>query len=552
MKHIPLSRLTHWHTALKYALSIIAITCLAACRSDKPTWLEPHLTTLAATDITRTQATLNGTISIEGETTMPQLHFRYGTAEDMPLTTSAVSSNNSQASAILTGLTAGTTYYYTLQGRNGEATIGSNTMTFTTLPNEKPSLGDAYIISHGPMSAIIGYDITDDGGENITETGCLYAPVTSDEQQRITLTPYQGQIGSQKLLLDHLERNTTYHIWPYAKSRAGETTGQTITFTTTDAISLSEAGQLQSLMESNLYNYTTLSIAGPLNGDDLSCLRMMIGRNPEGDATPGHLSHIDLTDAKIIAGGDPYDASRYSKDHVIGQGLFSDCTQLVQISLPTDATTIEKDAFFSCTSLTQIEISASVSSILPSGGCKSLGNIHVSGANAHYKSIDGVLLNNDATQIVWFPMGKESSYTLPATISTIGNYAFKECSISTFTFPDHLKEIGQGAFMDSKVREVTLPASLKLIPTSTFQGCTQLSIIRMGSLTEFISDYAFDQCPLTDIYIEATTPPMCSAQAFSTHGADIFSTCKVHVPKGTAAAYRASDGWSLFKNITTR
>ncbi len=33
-------------------------------------------------------------------------------------------------------------------------------MSFTTLPNEKPTLGEAQILSHGPMSVVVGYEIT--------------------------------------------------------------------------------------------------------------------------------------------------------------------------------------------------------------------------------------------------------------------------------------------------------------------------------------------------------------------------------------------------------
>ena len=138
---------------------------------------------------------------------------------------------------------------------------------------------------------------------------------------------------------------------------------------------------------------------------------------------------------------------------------------------------------------------------------------------------------------------------MPSTITAIGNYAFKECSIETFILPDNLKEIGQGAFMDSRVKEVRLPANLQQIPTSTFQGCTQLRVVRIGKKTELISDYAFDLCPLTDIYVEATLPPVCNKDAFSTRGTSFLNTCKIHVSKGREGFYQASNGWKDFSNI---
>lgn len=55
---------------------------LTACSSEKPTHLEPHLATLPASDITRNEAILHGLVSLEGETIMPTLTFRYGETEE--------------------------------------------------------------------------------------------------------------------------------------------------------------------------------------------------------------------------------------------------------------------------------------------------------------------------------------------------------------------------------------------------------------------------------------------------------------------------------------
>lgn len=554
-------------------INLAIIILMASCSSDKPSYLEPHLSTLAATDITRNEATLNGIAEIEGDADMPQLYFRYGTTENMdqtvPITTENEKiSKQNNVSARLKNLIASNTYYYMLQGSNGRTITSGNMMNFTTLPNEKPKVGNTTLLSHGPTSAFVSYNIIEDGGENITETGCYYelasqsATETQSEKENMVkefpgknatkeiLTNYSGGLGQQKLLIGKLTLNTTYKIWPYAKSRMGETIGDCITYTTTsDAIMLKEAGELQSLLGNNLYDYTSLTLAGPMNGDDLNCLRKMMGRNLDESDTPGKLTSLDMTDVKIVAGGGPYGANRYVQDHVIGQGLFANCDYLTNVILPTDVTTIEKDAFMNCKSLAKIEIPASVSNLLPSSGCTALRDIEVSEANSNYSSDNGVLLNAQQTNILWFPMGKQGEYSLPSTITSIGNYAFKECSIETFILPDNMKEIGQGAFMDSKVKEVKLPTNLKRIPTSTFQGCKQLKVVRIGSKTEAISDYAFDLCPLTDIYVEAKLPPVCSPHAFTTRGTSFLNTCIVHVPTEKAAFYKGDVIWKQFKNI---
>ena len=532
---------------------------LTACSSEKPTHLEPHLATLPASDITRNEAILHGLVSLEGETTMPTLSFRYGETEEMAFTSNPINtpdhtgqSSSSEVELSMAGLKAGTTYYYMLQGSNGRITLSSNPMSFTTQPNDKPSLTAPQVLSYGPCSIIVGFDITANGGEEITETGCYYDKEGNHDniQQKTTIENYQGAIGQQQVRLNDLQFNTTYRIWTYAKNRVGETKSESITFKTTDAVKLQEAGKLSELMGNHLYEYAQLTIAGYLNGDDLACLRTMAGRDINNETTTGKLTDINMADAHIVAGGSdfgPY--HRHTENQVIGQGLFAHCSHLKHIILPSDVIKIEKDAFTDCTSLKEIEIPASVNQLLPSSGCTALETIQVSKANTKYSSLDGVLFNGKGTEIIWFPMGKQGDYTLPSTLTSIGDYAFKECSITRFNFPESMTEIGQGALMNSKVEEVSLPAQLKQIPTGTFQGCTRLKVVRLGKKTELISDYVFDGCPLTNLYVESPYPPVCNENAFTTKGANFFTTCTLHVSAGKKGLYQSNSIWGKFKHI---
>lgn len=534
-----------------HTLYIAALLALAACSSDKPTYLEPHLSTLAATDITRTEATLHGVATVEGDTDMPQLNFSYGTSASMGQSSDALQVEHGNVALKLQGLKAGTTYYYMLQGTNGRTITTSNTMTFNTQPNVPPTIGKLNILSHGPMSLIVNFDISDDGGEPMTEAGCYFSLASApEEKNKVTITDFDGKTGAMKLRIGNLQRNATYQLKPFAKSSVGETVGDAISYSTSDAILLAEAGELATLMGNNLYEYTQLSIAGALNGSDLSCLRRMMGRDDDNGATPGKLTDVDMTDVHLTAGGVVGPYHHQAVENQVVTGLFAGCDLLSRIVLPADATTIEQDAFAGCTSLSEIEVPASVTSLVPSSGCSALKNIKVSSANANYRSQDGVLLNGDATQIVWFPLGKTGDYTLPSTITSIGNFAFKECHITKFNFPDNLKKIGQGAFMASWVEEVKLPASLQLISTGTFQDCKRLKKVHLGAGTNSISDYAFDQCPLTDLYVDATIPPICEEHAFSFRsGTSFVTTCTLHVPAGLKAKYRNNSSWKVFTHI---
>ena len=538
-----------------YITFVAVVALLCSCSSDKPDSLEPHLQTLPATDITRTEATILGLCQTDNGAEMPQLWFRYGADESMSERSEALEAADGSVSMRLRNLTAGTTYYYMLQGGNGTAVLSGETLNFTTLPNLQPTIGDVKVLSSSPMSVIVGYRIADDGGDEIAESGCRISrqdgAAMSDGEKETTImqTCSVGADGFYRLRIGNLQPSTTYTVRPFAKNRNGEAVGEPLSFTTPTAVVLDEAGILSVVIGDDIYKYTTISIAGPLNGDDLRTLRHMAGRGIDGSATNGRLADIDISGARIVAGGGVYDAARYSEDDVVGVGLFAACNNLKNIKLPMDVVRIEKDAFLNCSSLRSIVIPATVSSIVPSAGCTSLEEISVSGANTSYTSSDGVLLSGDAKSILWFPMGKRGDYALPATVTAVGPYAFRECSIEKFVFPAGLTKIGECAFYNSKVKEVALPSTLKLLPTGVFQKCADLKTVRLGNDVELLSDYVFDGCPLTDLYITAPLPPVCGSNTFATTGADFVKTCRLHVPKGRKKYYRANAKWNVFDNI---
>lgn len=310
---------------IRFLALLIGNMMMAGCsNSDKPAYLEPHLITTEATHITRTEATLNGSATIEGETEMPKLLFRYGTSESMNLNTSEVHAQGADVSLVLTGLKAGTTYYYMLQGNNGRTTTTSNMMSFTTQPNISPKLSSATLLSHGPMSAFVSYEITDDGGEPMTETGCyVYLTGEPENKQKCIVENFDGKKGKIKLRIGNLERNAHYEFQPFARNMIGETIGTAIKYDTSDAITLNETGELIQLMGNHLYEYTQLTIAGTLNGEDLSCMRMMMGRDNDNAVTPGKLSDIDLTDVHLAAGGMVGPYHHEAAENQIVQGTFA-------------------------------------------------------------------------------------------------------------------------------------------------------------------------------------------------------------------------------------
>src|SRR6266704_4485569 len=77
---------------------------------------------------------------------------------------------------------------------------------------------------------------------------------------------------------------------------------------------------------------------------------------------------------------------------------------------------------FSGSSITAVTIPNSVTNIgnFAFGYCFSLTNIMVDPLNSAFSSVDGVVFNQSQTTLVEFPGGKVGSYTIPNSVTNIG------------------------------------------------------------------------------------------------------------------------------------
>ena len=322
-------------------------------------------------------------------------------------------------------------------------------------------------------------------------------------------------------------------------------------------IHLEKAGTLPDRITISEKNkITNLKIIGEINGTDLSMIRWMAGSNYSG----GKLSVLDLSEAKIVEGGDGYYYDHHTSNDVIGKYAFYDCRRLKSLTLPAGINKIGDCAFQYCYGLTSLTLSAGITEI---------------GAEAFRRSgLTSLTLPTGITSIgssAFEGCSGLTSLTLPAGITSIGNYTFEGCSrLTSLTLPAGITEIVDAAFKDcSGLTSLTLPAGITSIGNAAFGGCSGLTSLTLPAGMTEISGGAFSGCSgltsltlpasiteigfrafwgcsgLTSIYVYAEKVPKIGSYAF-----DEVDTkkCTVYVPMGTYDDYRHSDFVS-FENI---
>ena len=204
----------------------------------------------------------------------------------------------------------------------------------------------------------------------------------------------------------------------------------------------------------------------------------------------------------------------------IGNSAFHGCESLSSVTIPDSVVSIGDYAFYACDNLTSVTIGNGVTSIGNSvfRYCGKLTSISVKASNAYYSSSNGVLFNKNKTTLICYPTDKGgSSYTIPSTVTSIGDYAFWFCDLTSVTIPDGVTSIGRGAFYEAGLTSLTLPESVESIGESTFFSCAFTSVTIPDSVTSIGRD-AFSFCSrLTRVTFknELTSPSQISDYAFT-------------------------------------
>ena len=333
----------------------------------------------------------------------------------------------------------------------------------------------------------------------------------------------------------------------------------------------------------------------------------------EKENIKSNLQILDLSDAHIREGGMTYCEGNlsgrvyniYTHNDEIGEYMFASCHSLKKITLPYSITSIELAAFYECSELEEIIKFDNITKIrsgafqncsklkefkLPKlqelesstfEGCKSLISLEIPESITTLpkafaqgcSSLKNVVLPKTLKTIENRALCKCESLTsleIPEGITDLPSYFVAGCSsLKNVVLPKSLNYVGWGAFQEcSSLERIDLPNTLENIQPNAFASCTSLKYFRLPegiknlgdgiiantSLEELhipffpsiMGNHVFADCHIMHLYSYREKPYRLNEYRFQNLN---YSTCTLHVPKGSREAYAEAYYWRDFGTI---
>lgn len=167
---------------------------------------------------------------------------------------------------------------------------------------------------------------------------------------------------------------------------------------------------------------------------------------------------------------------------------------ITEVVVEEGITKISDSAFCYADNLVTVSISSTVTYVTgyTFDSCDMLEKINVAEENTAYKSIDGILFTEDEKTLVAYPANKAcEEYTIPASVTTIGEMAFTQCAaVDKVIVPDTVTTLAKFAFEYSQIKEVEIGNGVTECSFKCFAYSRVEKMIIPDSV-ETISEHAF-------------------------------------------------------------
>lgn len=216
-------------------------------------------------------------------------------------------------------------------------------------------------------------------------------------------------------------------------------------------------------------------------------------------------------------------------------------------------TRITENAFYENKAVTSMYIGKNVERIPTTAflNCPNLKEFTVNEENKYFTALDGILYNRKKDTVLSSPIGKKiESYSVPKTVTKIGDYAFygndklyivnstlnlteigeyafADCSslksigfgnnvsrlgkyafaqtaIENIVLPKKITEIEEGLFFSSALKNVRIPSQVTTIGYCAFYNCNDLDEATFPNGLESISEYAFMNTSIKELNFPAS------------------------------------------------
>ena len=188
----------------------------------------------------------------------------------------------------------------------------------------------------------------------------------------------------------------------------------------------------------------------------------------------------------------------------IGERAFAYCYKLKSITIPNSVTSIGLGAFHNCSSLISIIVEKRNKKFDSRENCNA---IIETASNTLIKGCKNTVIPNSVTSIgkdAFWGCKSLTSITIPNSVTSIGTYAFCYCEgLTSVTISNSITSIGNGVFRACKsLTSITIPNSVTSIGTYAFYECSSLTSIIIPNSVISIGEGAFSYCHgLTSIII---------------------------------------------------